>query len=1272
MTQNETIAPEVLPLALRLPLQGVRLIEASAGTGKTFTIAALYLRLILGHQSTLGRPLTPRDILVVTFTQAAAEELRGRIRARLYEGAQAMRGVELPSESILCALYQEYEAQGMRERAGYLLQQAAENMDEAAIYTIHAWCQQVLQQHAFASGASFGKTLQQDEKVLLEVCVRDYWRSFFYSQGEYQAAWLFAQWKTPEALLEALKKPLELADSNLALPSQRKLDLAVGSLMKLRVQIANGGDDIAGYVEEALKSGALNKKTYKEAALYENLLLLLEWARSPENTPSVGPSEIGKLLKFWSYNELKRKTNKGKAACPPDVLKYIDEHLEKKSDDEIKHDYLLHAVNWVRKRMVHEKAQRSAMYFDDLINDVESALTAPNGSSLATLLRDRFPVAMIDEFQDTDQTQYSSFRAIYADSSDQDRYDQDSSDQDSSKQDSSRQDNRQCALLLIGDPKQAIYSFRGADIFTYLQARKDTHGKHYTLDTNYRSVDTLIRGVNALFSMNLRQLKGEAFIFSDIPFLPVNSAPAKSSFVWNDKEIADLCFWTYDAASPEEVFTKGEYQMQLAAKTANTIVELLQASQCGRAYFRSQDGKETPLKAADIAILVRSRGEASVMRDALELANVRSVYLSQRDSVFASAEANTLLVWMDAVAQPENERLLRAALATPHLYRSDANLDDLLRDEIAWEETLEFFKQLRADWLKHGVLPMVRRLMQRYDVANHLLHERKERVLTNFLHLSEWLQTAAASLDGEHALIRLLRDKIRSAKLGQDTEENVLRLESDEQLLKIITIHKSKGLEYPLVFLPFASNAGHPDDAPFAWHDAQDQRRVLWNYDPEKLKEKATEAFLREKLAEDLRLFYVAVTRARHACWVGAAPVGKKPTKDKSECLLENNVLAWLLAGKQSLTLAEYQQALKHFSGTSNPIVLQATQFLDLEDASSRQIFHSGEQVCALQEVRQAQKREAQGWIITSYTGIVWGKTSISSSADSAKEGNVQEESHLQENVQNSTPSGEAEIAQAPPRDIHSFPAGAAPGTFLHSLLEWAGNYGFRRLIEDAKDQDKAASLMEQFQSQCERYQYIEWQEVLWPWMIAFLQTPLNQPSEPFSISTLSRLQYQVEMEFLLSLSAFHQQTLDRMICESEYPGIARPQLMRRQVEGMLKGFIDLVCEHAGRYYVVDYKSNYLGADRSAYTPAAMQKAILEHRYDVQYVLYTIALHRLLKIRLGENYDYDRHIGGAIYLFLRGVDAEGNGIFVRRIPYETLLSLEKMFWGETACTNLTG
>ncbi|MFQ2589039.1 exodeoxyribonuclease V subunit beta [Aeromonas caviae] len=1178
---------------LRFPLYGERLIEASAGTGKTYTIAGLYLRLLLGHGPVIEqageeggdagqpcaheRPLSVTEILVVTFTEAATAELRGRIRARIHEARLAfMRGHS--TDILLAQLLAEVEDHDLAARR---LLAAERQMDEAAVFTIHGFCQRMLRQNAFESGALFETEFLTDDSRLRLQAVSDYWRAEFYPVDQPLARAVRRLWPSPAALLREMGSWLDNDELEIRPVAGDETLVARHSAAMARIGAVKAGwlaqtDEIRRQTE-----GQISRYTGKN---YEGWLAKIgDWAQD-ETSGYVLPKE----LERFGLQALEENLKKGGTVPTLPLFGEIDALLASRPG--IRDLVLQRAARVVRSRMQESKRQAHQLSFDDLLRDLDGALGSGLGERLCERIRATYRVAMIDEFQDTDPQQYRIFHRLYG-------------------------GHQDTALLMIGDPKQAIYGFRGADIFTYIQARRNVSA-HYTLGRNWRSSRALVAAVNGLF-----ERAKDPFIYeADIPFLPVEAQGKSRALLIEGQSAPVLHCWQLTG---QPTFNKGEYQSRMARATAAEIHRLLTLAREGKAMLGSE-----PVRAGDIAVLVRTGAEGKLVQQELARLAIASVYLSNRESVLAQVEAREILLILHACQNPSDERSLRAALATG-LFDLDARaLDALASDERAWESAVQEFMGYRAVWHRHGVLAMLRALMHGRNLAASLLASPYgERRLTNFLHLGELLQQASGELDGEYALLRWLGEAV-SQPNGQDGEQ-ILRLESERKLVQIVTIHKSKGLEYPLVFLPFICSHRAADTPLFHETGEAGNRTVL---DLTGAEESLAEAD-KERLAEDLRLLYVALTRGVYATWLGLAPVRSGAGKSEKTDL-HRTAIGYLLqkgeegdAGTLATALTDLAQAL--------PGVAVGEPSLTRPAPLPAEAEKPGEPT-----VRAFQGQLERDWWISSYSGL-------------AAQGNGHGKGVLANPGFDDEVATEAAVTvqeeEAPAPSIFTFPKGARPGTLLHSLFE---TIDFEHAKGESLAQHIAALLTQEGFDE-------GWAPVLQQQVEAVLDTPLETGlGDPVRLRDLAPERKQVELEFFLPMGRVTAPALTAL-CQQHDP-LSRDgkPLGFATVQGMLKGFIDLVFEWQGRWYLLDYKSNHLGMSPADYGRPALERAMVEHRYDLQYQLYSLALHRLLALRL-PGYDFDRHFGGVFYLFLRGMPQ--GGIFHARPSRELVLGLDELF-----------
>lgn len=1178
---SEIAAQSLDPLCL--PLYGDRLIEASAGTGKTFTIAALYLRLLLGLGGDAApvRALSVEELLVVTFTEAATGELRGRIRENIH--ALRIACIRGHSEHPLMArLLNEIPDWAQAART---LRFAERQMDEAAVFTIHGFCQRMLSLNAFESGMLFEQKLIEDESLLQRQACADFWRRHCYPLSRPVAQAVSDIWSGPEALLREIKAWLSGEAPQLRCPPseetlQERHERIIARIDAVKAQWRDAAPELEGLIAQS----GVDKRSFSSKNLPVWITKVNEWAIS-ETTSYCLPEALSK----FSTSFLVQKTKKWE---PPrhtlfDVIEaLLDEPLS------LRDLVIARAIDEIRTSVAREKQRRGELGFDDMLSRLDEALRQPGGKALAQAIRRRFPVAMIDEFQDTDPQQYRIFKRIWL-----------------------RQP--ESALLLIGDPKQAIYAFRGADIFTYMRARSEVSA-HYTLGTNWRSAPGMVQSVNRLFAH-----QSNPFLFRQIPFLPVEPASrnARMRFTVDEATQPALTFWLV----PGEGVSVSEYQQLMAQRCALQVREWLEGGERGSALlWRDESGqpKSKPVQASDITILVRSRAEAALIRDALRTLNIPSVYLSNRDSVFATREASELLWLLQAVLTPGQDSALRSALATGILGLDAAMLDALNQDEQAWDKLVEEFDGWRMLWRQRGVMPMLKGLMAARRIAENMLATPGgERRLTDLLHLSELLQEASARLDSEPALIRWLAQQIAEPDNRADSQQ--LRLESDRHLVQIVTIHKSKGLEYALVCLPFI--AGFRPQKQAFYHDRQSFEALLdLSNDAESLG-LAEE----ERLAEDLRLLYVAMTRSQWHCCLGIAPIFRGGRAKKGVSDLHLSAPGWLIQRGEPMDAEGLRQAL--ISLCDENMVLEPVA----PDGDNRPWQPAaGEEI--LLAAREYALASGVRWRVTSYSGL-------------------QRHGHI---AQDLLPTLDIDAAGKFDRESeqlltpHAFPKGASPGTFLHALFE---RIDFTEPVDAAWVAEQLS--LGGFDP--------AWQPALCAWLTDILHTPLG--NDGAALSRISNADKLVEMAFWLPVNAtLTPAALDKIAHRYDPLSARCPALDFSQLQGMLKGFIDLVFRWRGRYYLLDYKSNWLGADAQAYTREAMERAMCEHRYDLQYQLYTLALHRYLRQRI-RDYAYEEHFGGVIYLFLRGMAGEApeRGVFMTRPDERLVEEMDALFAGQS-------
>lgn len=1186
------------------PLDGVRLVEASAGTGKTWSITALILRLV----AEAGRPI--REILTVTFTNAATEELRDRVRTRL-NAARRQAGGGPGDDAVLAAALAKPGADPAE--AERRLREAVRDFDEAPIFTIHGFCQRLLEEHAFESGAAFEAEMQTDDEEWIREIADDFWLSrVAVLPPNVLAAWngrltprLLVRWARERGRHPRVRIEPEPADADDVGPALARAASASAPLTELAAAMAARWATEADAIAAALARAPLHAGRYRPARVAEELKELARWTARPE--AAAVPSEIAAR---YAPDVLGKATRRQEGEPPrhpffdlcgrvAPLAAALDAALEN-----LRVALLSAFFRFVEDEHRRRSGGRNVRFFQDLLTRVRDALEGPGGDALAAAVRRRYPVAIIDEFQDTDPVQYDIFRRVYeADGA---------------------------LFYLIGDPKQSIYAFRGADVFAYLRAARDADAR-YTLGCNWRSEPRLIDGLNRLFGRSPEGfvLDGIAYRAVDAPDRP-NVPPLECGRRAPPAPIR-VAFLPGSEAGGRGPGVR-EMVERAAAYTAAEIGRWLSPP---RSRPRRIDGR--PVEAGDIAVLVPSHARARAVEDHLRRAGIPCVVRGE-SSVFATREAGDVRRVLAALAEPRDDRLLRGALLTDLFGLSPADLDALANDAAAWTAQVEAFRRRHEEWRDRGLIRVFARLLREGGAARRLLSRPDgERAMTNYRHLAEQLQAEEDAFQpGLAGLLRRLDDRIASGERGDDEQQ--LRLESDERRVRIQTVHSSKGLEFPIVFCPFAwdGDLRRPGASePFLFHDPDRGDEPVFDLGaPGRGRAAHLERRDREALAEHARLFYVAVTRARHHVDVVWAAVRTAATAGAARFLHPAG-----MAGRDEASLRADLADLAASSGGAIDVV-------DVPASAARAAPPAPAPPAApALAARAFRGRIAADGAVTSFSGLAaHGPDPFLPDHDAR-------------------PSAPPEDAR--PEGIHALPGGTRVGTMIHHLferLDFAAAPGDVRAAVDA-----ALARFGQDPS---------WAPALADMAAVVLRAPLTARDPSLRLAAVPAGRRLDELEFHVPVTHLTARGLRdvfrRHAARDAPPALpaAVEDLDFAPVRGFVKGFMDLVFEHGGRFWLVDYKSNRLGAGRSAYGPDALAAAMRDAAYFLQYHLYAVALHRYLRFRLGPRYDYDRSFGSVLYLFVRGMDAAappGRGVFDDRPPRALIEALSRYFeTGEVA------
>lgn len=1253
--------------AATIKLSGKHLIEASAGTGKTYNITRIYLRLLL------ERELTVEQILLMTFTKDATQELRGRIDAFI-RLALSDWDVLCEEDGYFASLNKRIE-QPKRE---FLLKRALLFLDEAAIFTIHGFCQRVLNQYAFTSGLPFNANMAANSsEITLQVC-QDWYRSL--AKSDHESFMLLASfWATPDSFLSSFSKAIGHT-STLSVVDVESIEAEFIALVRLAAQTLTANNDLLENGLILVKKGAEQEKRREELC---QLKIWLESIISKElSLLDVGEGKVKMPDGFFDGKRYARSTYKAELLDAFAPVKEVKEQIKKIANNINKAKafaIVQLGIYQIRQQVIEQKKALNLLDFDDLINTLADCLqsddsTDDNSHLLAKQLLAQYPVALIDEFQDTDPKQFGILQSIYYG-------------------DNAKQAN--AGLFLIGDPKQAIYGFRGGDIFAYLNARSGCD-HHWLMDTNWRSTPQMIAGYNQLFTYkrdesliaNCANQQNESVFGFGIPYSPVlagkktkGSAQGQHVTLDSDKALQFIHFTNNeipDGTKPQsDKISQGSRPM-LANWCANEILSLLSP----KVASKDQTGAATTVKPKDIAILVRDGAEARDMKHALQQAGLDSVFLSDRANLFHSQQAKQLLGLLKGVLLPENERLFVAALSCGLLGFDAKKLHQLQQDEMAYQ-TLKFaFVDYRTQWQRQGFITMAINLMHNLlDVPQN----NKDRCLTNVLHLFEILQAASVRLSQGQELLHWFEQQ---CNLETNDVEAELRLESDGDLIRLITQHGSKGLEYPYVFIPFACR--HKDPLKFGnksvsyleYHNAQGELCLSLDGSKEAKKAMSNEAY-----AESIRLLYVAITRAERRCYVlccafdayHLSPLGKTLQFQEQESIIK--------------PLQVLKASAEHAIGIRE-ISLDCSPSMDDEVVLNQQdlaLLGNETQGFANATVSKFIGKIERDWWLSSFTAISRNiRHAGVSNPDRDTDTAASQVGALNTGV---TPDGtEHDDGE---QICFKLAKGAHTGNLLHDILEqtdfsepdWQESLEKPLLAYGELSASNASDKGTAFTSD----ELIHWlEQIIRAPFIASNHAELGCLADIAINRTLRESEFYFPMQgegtnALANLLTDHRNSAQRITSDGtsmntnvgvnsgkskilnntlKYP-VMLPSY--KKLSGMMHGFIDLIFEYQGKYYLCDYKSSHLGDNFKDYQFNALLDNVEKNYYDLQYLIYSLALHRYLKQTLAD-YDVNEHFGGVYYLYLRGMTTKpehtGAGVYYRKITEQEINNLETLFSAE--------
>lgn len=1115
-------------------LEGNITIEASAGTGKTFSIAVLVVRLILEKKIPIEK------ILLVTFTEAAAAELKERtarfIRLALKEIDEAN---SCDNEAIKKVVKKTSEISDEDKKE--LLNQALLDIDKATMSTIHSFCQETLNEFAFETGQVYGKELMKDISEVVEHELNEYWRSNIVNQDfDFLKSLKIQEYDTWKKAIKNTMDGKKLVGPFVEINSESDFEnFKEKSLNEAVNNIENGQkilhDDLINEFNKDLDHfrNRIEKTNNGVKYLIDGKTFYDYLSKSPAyKFDTIFAEEIAKIKDV--KNSIKESNKK---------ITIVKNTLPNQISKQVAHFHLNQAIEALLPKIKSRLEEKNAFTFDDLIQSLHEKR---ENEELQCLMREKYKAVFVDEFQDTDPYQYGIFKAFF-------------------------QDHDESILFYIGDPKQSIYGWRKADLHTYNSAKKSARMEVLSMNKNYRSSEKFIKAANTFFELDKE---------TNLEYISVESVNnINPGLEWKDKSKDDF----------PSIFIRSGHEKD---EINTSIKEFLSL------FFSDEDEgmlngvllNGVSVKPNNVAVLVRNNSEGREVKRILSDLKISSVIFSE-ESVFSSEEAEEIKNLLTAVLDISKNSIYRLLLTN----LVGAKVDELF--EIDYDKLFPFFYELKGAWEKDGVFVMLNKFMNEFKLVekwkrNNTLGQQK---LSNIQQLIDILKSKEQndSLTSSE-LIEFLNQQMKEKPI-QDSY--VQGIESDEEAVKIMTIHKSKGLEFDIVLLPYLSVK--PEQKwyyKFTSFRKKENDKNNYYFGLYKVEGDNEVLFEEQEKEENKRLLYVGVTRAKYNTII----LTENPSKDGTNLLYP------------------YVEYLK---GSSD-------KFITVEEFSKREDWSS-------LKVREQIRKKIKEQKSNTFPDVKFPDANYHKMSYSFLAG-----SHAPTKKEAKNEHSEGTYGHFIFKELAK---GAHIGNLLHDIFE------FIDFTDEGTWQDQIKrSVLSLLPSRSKDEKF---HTFLYEMVKHTVNASINIGNEKFSLNKIPRNKRINELEFNFPIKEeFSSLSLEYVLAKEDPRKIVTSKGAAR---GMMNGFVDLFFEHEGKYYILDWKSNFLGDDIEHYGPEGILSGMNEGNYHLQYLLYTIAVEKYLKSRLGEDYNFEKHFGGIIYVFLRGVrEGQESGFYVNQVSQE--------------------
>ncbi|VFP88586.1 RecBCD enzyme subunit RecB [Buchnera aphidicola (Cinara piceae)] len=1173
----------------KIPSQGITLIEASAGTGKTSSIIFLYIRFILniGTKKSYSKPLSINEILIVTFTESSKNELKKRLYKKICQLYHICKK-KTKKNNELSEIIKDIKN---FKKTINLLKKVKKNIDSIMIYTLHGFFRYILLEQKFLCKQKIYKKILSNIKKIQVESTKDFWRKCIYSINKKIVEMIIKKWKTPQQFFLYIYTLLNQKNIEFKyhFPKNANLNEKYNDIIKVIKKTKKIWEKKEKEIKNLIKNITLNNRIYNKKNLNIWYTQISVWSKNKTVDCS-----FPRILQYFQYHKI-QKNKKLKDYTKYIFFKYIEKIFFTYN---LFFEYFIYfSLKTISQIIENKKKEKNGLEFNDLNKIMWKQIKLKKSIIKQNILK-KYTITIIDECQDIDDTQFNIFYSLY-----------------------NKEKNK--SLILIGDPKQSIYSFRGANIFWYLTFKKKIK-KHFFLKKNFRSSENIVTGVNILFS----QIK-KPFIFKEVNFQPSSVYSGNKNFqftVNNTKQPAFQFIF-----ENKKIITKKEYYSWISKECANSIYNWLFHASKNKSFIELKNKKKRTLKPNDIAILIKNKYEASIIKKELEKKGIKTIYTSQKNNIFHTIETKEIICILDSIIDLSNELKFQRLLITQIFKKNIYDINLINQKKELYFSLLKKLKKYYIIWNTLGISKMMIEIIIDFNIQISSIDLKKNNInIQNIILLAEILEKKNKKIKNKFLLITWLKKKIVQNNTENNNENNKQKYNNtvDQKCIKIITIYKSKGLEYPIVWIPFFSNFQTKDNHIFFC------KKKMKNIIDLKNKKNSYKLSIQEKLSEDIRLLYVALTRSILHCSIGMAVVKRKKMNKKIYTNFHKSSLGFLIQKGKKLSFDKLKKVIQN--------IKKNTEIFSINKPIKKSIKKT-----IIYKQKNFKKNTIINIRLLKKIKNPWTRISFSKIM---QYNSLQKKNNIEINIENNKIIYPIKNTISSKINIYKFPPGREYGIYLHNILKKI-KFSNTKNIREIINKLNFISLSK------------IWVNKLYHWICIFISSSLNK--HKLKLNKLKEQEYKKEINFIIPIKKnIDINKFNRIIKNFDKISKKCKNIKFKKISGILTGIIDIIFLWKKKYYIIDYKSNWLGPNNSYYTQDNIKMEIIKYRYDIQYQIYSLAMHRFLKKKI-KKYSYKTHFGGVFYLFLRAFDDQKNsGIYFIKPSYLLINNLDNLFSGK--------